>query len=101
MPTRLLLADIIAAVARRYGMKPEDLRRRTNRKEYVRPRQMAIYLMRQLTDASFPKIGGTFGKHHTSILDSYQVFERRLLQEPELRAMIDTLIAELTANRAA
>src|SRR5699024_8027112 len=56
-------------VARYYNITIEDLKGRRRVKAIVIPRQIAMYLARELTDASFPKIGSEFGgKDHTTVL---------------------------------
>ena len=100
MPTRILLADIIAAVARAYKMKPKDLRRKSNEREYVEPRQVAIYLARTLTRATLPQIGRELGKHHSTIYQSYVAVVARRTQDTEYAAWVDRIATEIRAARA-
>ena len=63
------IEDIQEAVGSKYHVKIADLKSRRRSKTLVHPRQIAMYLCRELTDASFPEIGRQFGgKDHTTII---------------------------------
>ena len=63
------IEDIQEAVGTIYHLKFMDLKSRRRSKTLVHPRQIAMYLCRELTDASFPEIGRQFGgKDHTTII---------------------------------
>ena len=56
------------------------------------PRQIAIYLVRELTDHSFPKIGEIFGgRDHSTVLYSYKKIEKDLKKVPELSEVIENI----------
>jgi chromosomal replication initiator protein len=58
-------------VADYYQLKPADLKSRNNSKSVAMPRQIAMYLCKQLTHASLPEIGRSFGgKHHSTVIHS-------------------------------
>jgi chromosomal replication initiator protein len=102
MPTRIYLAEIIACVAKRYGMTVEELASRSRLREYVEPRQIAVYLCKQLTAASAASIGARVGGlEHSTILYSVRKVAIRRLEEPYFNAAIESLIAELAQLRAA
>ncbi len=68
---RITIEAVQKAVADRYGIKPSQLREKSNRKEIVLPRQVAMFLVKELTQASLPEIGRAFGgKHHTTVIHS-------------------------------
>ncbi len=63
------IEDIQEVVGSKYHLKIADLKSRRRSKTLVHPRQIAMYLCRELTDASFPEIGRQFGgKDHTTII---------------------------------
>ncbi len=91
--------DIQETVGARFHVKIADLKSRRRSKTLVHPRQIAMYLCRELTDSSYPEIGRQFGgKDHTTIIhackqiikakDSDSVFSATLesLKEQILRA---------------
>ena len=62
-------ADVVEAVVDYYGVTLRELRGRARTKEIVLPRQVAMYLAKQLTSRSLPEIGRRFGnRDHTSVL---------------------------------
>jgi len=86
------MEEILEAVAEHYGVTPADLKSKGRSKEVVLPRQVAMYLIRQLTDASLPEIGQFFGgRDHTTVLYATQKIGKRLAEDPELAKTIETL----------
>lgn len=64
-----MISDVEQAVCRRFQLTKEDLRSQSRRRVFARPRQIAMYLCRELTKASYPKIGRYFGdRDHTTII---------------------------------
>jgi chromosomal replication initiator protein len=102
MPTRIYLAEILAAVAARYGMTVEDLSTRVREREYVEPRQIGVYLCRQLTAASLSAIGSRVGYANTSdVAYAVRRVAARRAKDEKFDAIVNALIAELAALRAA
>lgn len=79
------------AVAEHYDIRLSDLisRKRTNNIAW--PRQVAMYLVRQLTDQSFPVIGDAFERNHATVVHACQVVEQRMTEDIKLRQMISLL----------
>ena len=80
------------AVCKYFGIRVADLtsKRRTNLITF--PRQVAMFLCRKLTGASYPMIGMRFGgKDHTTVLYACSAIEKRLKKDEELRAIIDRI----------
>jgi chromosomal replication initiator protein len=76
-----------------FGVKPSDLKAKTRTKTIAFPRQVAMYLARQLTHASLAEVGRAFGgKDHTTVLHAVDKIQRLLQDDPKLRKTIDTLI---------
>jgi len=73
-PTRITTPKkIIEAVAEFYDLKEKDIVTASRKKEIVRPRQIAMYLLRKELNSSFPFIGRKFsGKDHTTAIHSYK-----------------------------
>lgn len=79
-------------VADHFGIKVTELKSDKRLKALVVPRQIAIYLCRELTKASYPEIGEKFGgKDHSTIIHSTKKVEKLLSQNFELKSTIDTL----------
>jgi chromosomal replication initiator protein len=76
-----------------FGVKPSDLKAKTRTKTIAFPRQIAMYLARQLTHASLAEVGRAFGgKDHTTVLHAVDKINTLLQEDPKLRKTIDTLI---------
>jgi chromosomal replication initiator protein len=90
---RVTIDAIIRAVAERYCLQPSQLKQKTNAHEISRPRQVAMYLTKELTQASLPEIGRAFGgKHHTTVLHSVRKVEQMRQGDPDLHRLIHSLI---------
>ena len=61
-------ADVIRFVAQHYGIRVADLKGRSNRRSIALPRQVAMYLIREILELSFPEIGKIFSKHHSTAM---------------------------------
>jgi chromosomal replication initiation ATPase DnaA len=73
-------------------MRDPELKVRSNRRAYVLPRQIAMYLVRQLTGASLQKIGQQFGgRHHTTVLHSINKIERMRRSDDALNMILAPL----------
>jgi chromosomal replication initiator protein len=78
---RVTIDAIQKAVAERFQIKHRSSRKRAIRKKVVYPRQVAMYLVKELTDASLPEIGRAFGgKHHTTVIHSINKIEKNASQ---------------------
>jgi chromosomal replication initiator protein len=90
---RVTIESIQKAVAERFGLKVSELKQKSNTKKIVYPRQIAMYLVKELTSASLPEIGRAFGgKHHTTVLHSIEKIERLKQTDPDLNRTLHTLI---------
>ena len=71
----------------------EDIKTKRRNKQVVYPRQIAMYLSRELTDLSLPEIGEIFGgKDHTTVLHSYNKIKEELLRNAELKERVEKLM---------
>jgi chromosomal replication initiator protein len=93
---RVSMDSIQKAVAERFTIKQSQLKEKSNTKKLVYPRQIAMYLVKELTDASLPEIGRAFGgKHHTTVLHSINKIERERHTDVELNRMLHSLMDSL------
>ena len=93
---KITIDAIQKAVADRFGIRQAQLKEKSNTKKIVVPRQVAMYLVKELTSASLPEIGRAFGgKHHTTVLHSIKKMERSRQNDPELNRIIRALIDSL------
>jgi chromosomal replication initiator protein len=89
---RVSIETIIRAVAAKYELQPAQLKLKSNRREIARPRQIAMYLAKELTSASLPEIGRAFGgKHHTTVLHSIHRIQELCRADAELNRVIKSI----------
>ena len=93
---KVTIDAIQKAVAERFQIKQSQLKEKSNTKKVVYPRQVAMYLVKELTDASLPEIGRAFGgKHHTTVIHSVSKIEQARQIDPELNRLLHTLMDSL------
>src|SRR5947209_2409514 len=80
-------------VGEQFGLREQDLKMRSNTKAIAFPRQIAMYIVKQLTSASLPEIGRQFGgKHHTTVLHSIHKIDALRRSDKELNRTINRLL---------
>jgi len=91
--TREISVEMIQKhVADYFKLKIADLKSDKRLKALVVPRQIAIYICRELTKCSYPEIGEKFGgKDHSTIIHSFKKIERLIPQNMELKNTVETL----------
>ncbi len=92
-PTQMVTPKkIIQVVVDFYDLKEKDLLNPSRKKEIVKPRQIAMYLLREELKSSFPFIGRKFGgKDHTTAIHAYQKICRELVIDKKLEGEIDII----------
>ena len=86
---------IIREVSRYYCIPVEKLQGSGRSKDMVLPRQVAMYLVREMTDYSLPEIGKVFSRDHTTVLHSINKIENYLKETSEMDNIIKTLKANI------
>jgi chromosomal replication initiator protein len=90
---RVTVEAIIRKVADEYSLQPAQLKEKTNARQIAVPRQIAMYLVKELTHASLPEIGRMFGgKHHTTVLHSINKIEDLRQKDAELNKTLHKII---------
>jgi chromosomal replication initiator protein len=81
-------SDIIRFVAQHYGIRVADLKGRSNRRSIALPRQVAMYLIRDILELSFPEIGKIFGKHHSTAMYAVDIIQKMRQSNPDFDATL-------------
>jgi chromosomal replication initiator protein len=93
---KVSVESILKAVADRFNMQPAQLKVKSNTKQIAYPRQVAMYLVKELTHASLPEIGRYFGgKHHTTVLHSITKIEELRQRDEVLNNLVHSLMDSL------
>ena len=75
---------IINEVARAYGLSVQDLSSKSRRRQITRPRNLAMFLCRKHTDASFASLGQMFARDHATVIYNVEQVERGLNIDPKI-----------------
>jgi len=98
-PRKITIEMIQKEVCSYYNIEMSELLSKKRNKQVVVPRQVAMFLCRKLTDASYPQIGDQFGgRDHTTVIHAAEKVEKELEADPELAATIDELSSRLDPN---
>ncbi|MCX7843332.1 MAG: chromosomal replication initiator protein DnaA [Clostridia bacterium] len=80
------------AVARYFDLKLDELKSKRRTRDVTVPRQIAMYLCRELTDMSLPKIGEEFGgRDHTTVIHAFEKILEDMESNPEMRRSVDEI----------
>jgi chromosomal replication initiator protein len=93
---RVTIDLIQKRVSEHFNLREQDLKVRSNTRAIAFPRQVAMYIVKQLTTASLPEIGRQFGgKHHTTVLHSIHKIEEMRRSDKDLNRTITRLMDAL------
>ncbi|NOR50128.1 MAG: chromosomal replication initiator protein DnaA, partial [Desulfuromonadales bacterium] len=93
----LSVEEIIKKVSNHFNIKISDIKSPKRHKAVVLPRQIAMYISRQLTSCSYPEIGERFGgKDHSTIIHAIRKIEKIMEDDFQLRNTIENIKKEMT-----
>ena len=94
------IVDIKTAACEHFGLTPEELLSPSRTVRVAWPRQIAMYLARELTDESLPAIGRQFGgRDHTTVLHACRRTASRIAKDSSSRETVDNLVNDLHTSR--
>ncbi len=95
---RLTILTIQQAVAKEWGVTVDGLRSKTRTKALTTPRQIAMYLARELLATQLVEIGNAFGgRDHSTVIHSLEKVQQTITQDPNFRSRINRLRTALEA----
>lgn len=87
---------IATLVAEFYNISMEDLVKQSRRKEFVKPRQIAMFLARRELESSFPSIGEFFGnRDHTTVMHAVEKIGKEILDKDQFKQELDLILDKL------
>ncbi|HEY4049406.1 MAG TPA: chromosomal replication initiator protein DnaA [Acidobacteriaceae bacterium] len=93
---KITIEAIQRAVSDQFGMRISEIKQKNNSRSVVVPRQIAMYLAKQMTEASLPEIGRQFGgKHHTTVMHSIAKIDDQRRNDKDLNRTINKLMETL------
>jgi chromosomal replication initiator protein len=91
-PRMITVSQIQKVIGDHYGLKMEDFKAKKRTRNVAFPRQIAMYLTRELTDMSLPRIGEAFGgRDHTTVLHAWERINEELDKDLQLKSTLDRL----------
>ncbi len=85
-------SEILRVVAAHYGLKVSDIKAKSNAKNIAFPRQVAMYMCKELTDLSYPEIGKLFNdKHHSTVMYSVQQIKKMMDSDQQFARTVESL----------
>ncbi len=95
-PRRIKIEDILRIISRHFGVSKSDLLSQRRHRSVVWPRQIGMYLAKQMTARSLPEIGRRFGnRDHTTVLHAIRKIDGELNANPRLRDELEELKKQL------
>ena len=93
---KITIDAIQKAVAEQFGLRATEIKAKSNSRAIVFPRQIAMFLAKQMTEASLPEIGRQFGgKHHTTVMHSVDKIEQQRQSDKDLNRLLNKLTETL------
>ncbi|MDO4594407.1 MAG: chromosomal replication initiator protein DnaA [Tissierellia bacterium] len=93
---RKVTIDIVKdAVCQKFNLRRDQLESKSRKKNIAQPRQIAMYLSRELTNKSLVMIAESFNRDHTTILHGYDKISEQMKKDENLKLAIEDLINEI------
>ncbi|ACU52976.1 chromosomal replication initiator protein DnaA [Acidimicrobium ferrooxidans DSM 10331] len=93
-------AEVIAATAALFNLTPEDITGASRKRPVAVARQIAMYVVRELTELSYPEIGRAFGgKDHTTVMHAVSRVQELMQESVEIYEQVDQLFKSLRGPR--
>lgn len=92
----ITIEDIQQKTGEYFGLRIEELKARKRTRSVAYPRQIAMYISRELTDLSLPKIGEAFGgRDHTTVIHAHEKIAKTMHQDQELYNIINKITSTI------
>lgn len=90
------IEDIQKYVADKYGVKLSELKGKSRKKEIVNPRQIAMYLSREILSDSLVTIANSFDRDHTTIIHGIEKIQNQMQEDENFKTEVESLLKEIT-----
>ena len=97
---KIITTEIIQTkVAQHFGLRLDEFKSKRKTRNVAFPRQVAMYLCRELTDSSLPKIGEEFGgRDHTTVIHAHEKIATQIKRDPQFELVIKNIIEKLQTD---
>jgi chromosomal replication initiator protein len=97
-PVSVTVDKIFASIFKKYGVKKEDIVGSRRTKDVAWARHVSIYLIRAITDMSFPNIGKILGRDHSTVMSSIDAVERKIQADNMFSLELEEMKKEITGQ---
>ncbi|XHU98447.1 chromosomal replication initiator protein DnaA [Bacillus pumilus] len=95
-PRVITIKDIQRIVGQQFNIRLEDFKAKKRTKSVAYPRQIAMYLSREMTDSSLPKIGEEFGgRDHTTVIHAHEKISKLMVEDEQLQQHVKEIKEQL------
>ncbi len=99
-PTEVTINNIIEQVGKAFGVSPEDIKSDKKKMEISQARQVAMYVMREITNLTYEDIGKEFGgKKHSTVIYSLESAESKMEENPSLKSTVYDIMKNIKNER--
>ena len=95
-PISVTVEKIFAAVSKKYGIPKNNIIGKSRSKEIAMTRHIAIYLIRQITEMSFPNIAKIFDRDHSTIISSFNLIAAKIFSDPVFSSEINDIKKDIS-----
>ena len=82
VPTQVIIDKVFTCINKKYGIDRKTLVGKSRTKDVAFTRHIAIYLIREMTDMSYPSVGKIFDRNHSTVISSCEIIEKKLSSDP-------------------
>src|SRR5690625_2635392 len=98
-PRKITIKVVQKFISEKYNVTIDEMLSRKRTKSIAYPRQVAMYITRELTDMSLPKIGQEFGgRDHTTVIHAHKKITESIKQDPGVQAEINSYLEDLKST---
>ena len=99
-PVSVTVDKIFAVVYKKYGISREEIAGKSREKEIVAARHVVHYLIRRVTEMSYPNISKLTNRNHATIMSSMEAINKKLVSSPGFAIEIKNLIKDITGEES-
>ena len=82
VPTQVIVDKIFTCVHKKYGIDKKTLMGQSRVKDVALARHITIYLIKKITEMSYPSVAKLFDRNHSTIISSYELVEKKIATDP-------------------
>lgn len=86
---------VLDVVCDYYGVKEEDIRGQKRNREFVVPRHISMYILRNLTENSYSKIAEFFGRDHSTIMNAEEKVKKQMKEDNDFKKVVEDIKAKI------